>query len=132
MASGTCRSVRGCWRRLASIALILVFAFSLTLWTSVWQARARDARFALRYVVSFWLYLHAGHLSDVSGAAEHSVADVPESAHGADRDVPMGNAADAEHSWLWFGYSVGGDRSRRLLAVSGISPHPRATTMDKI
>src|SRR5687767_3439723 len=34
----------------ASILLMLLFAFSLTLWTSVWQARARDARFVLRYV----------------------------------------------------------------------------------
>lgn len=36
--------------------LILVFAFALTLWTSVWQARARDMRFVLRHVVAFWLY----------------------------------------------------------------------------
>ena len=51
------RSIDGIWyvqgspRLLASIAalaLILFFAFSLTLWTSVWQARARDTRFALR------------------------------------------------------------------------------------
>lgn len=36
--------------------LILSFAFSVSLFTSVWQARARDVRFALRYVVGFWLY----------------------------------------------------------------------------
>lgn len=36
--------------------LVLAFAFSLSLTTSVWQARARDVRFALRYVIGFWLY----------------------------------------------------------------------------
>jgi lipopolysaccharide transport system permease protein len=42
---------------IAAVVLVLAFAFSLTLWTSVWQARARDARFALRYTVGFWLFL---------------------------------------------------------------------------
>jgi lipopolysaccharide transport system permease protein len=37
-------------------ALILWFAFSMSLWTSIWQARARDVRFVLRYVLGFWLY----------------------------------------------------------------------------
>ena len=37
--------------------MTLAFAFSMTLWTSVWQARARDTRFVLRYVVGFWLFL---------------------------------------------------------------------------
>ena len=36
---------------------------------------------------------HARDLSDVGGAADHSLADVSQSAHGADRDVQMGNAA---------------------------------------
>lgn len=41
---------------LAIVVLILCFAFALTLWTSVWQARARDTRFVVRYMVGFWLY----------------------------------------------------------------------------
>ena len=43
-------------RALLAAVLTLAFAFSLSLWTSVWQARARDVRFVLRYVVGFWLY----------------------------------------------------------------------------
>ena len=39
-----------------AVLTILSFAFGLSLWTSVWQARARDTRFILRYVVTFWLY----------------------------------------------------------------------------
>jgi lipopolysaccharide transport system permease protein len=50
--------LQGGWdllRTLPAAALILAFAFSLTLWTSVWQARARDVRFLVRYAVGFWL-----------------------------------------------------------------------------
>ena len=59
------RSADGVWyvqggvRGLAAIpavVLIMFFAFSLSLFTSVWQARARDAKFALRMVVGFWMY----------------------------------------------------------------------------
>lgn len=38
-------------------ALSVVFAIALGLWTSVWQVRARDVRFTLRYVLRFWFYL---------------------------------------------------------------------------
>ena len=38
------------------MVLVLAFTFSVTLFTSVWQARARDARFVLRYVVGFWVF----------------------------------------------------------------------------
>lgn len=38
---------------LAAIAL----AFAISLWTSVWQARARDTRYVLTYVMSFWFFL---------------------------------------------------------------------------
>ncbi len=41
---------------LAAMVLVLAFTFSVTLFTSVWQARARDARFVLRYVVGFWVF----------------------------------------------------------------------------
>ena len=44
---------------LAPCAMLLAFmlAFSLSLWTSVWQARARDMRFVLLYVLGFWFLL---------------------------------------------------------------------------
>lgn len=37
--------------------LAILFAFAVSLWTSVWQARARDARYVLGYVISFWFFL---------------------------------------------------------------------------
>jgi lipopolysaccharide transport system permease protein len=45
----------GLFRSALAAALILWFAFSLSLFTSVWQARARDVRFVLRHVMGFWL-----------------------------------------------------------------------------
>ena len=84
---------RGCWRRSPRSLLVLAFAFSLSLWTSVWQARARDARFVLRYVVGFWLFLTPGDLSAVGGAGGHPLAGVAQSADGADRDLQVGAAA---------------------------------------
>lgn len=39
------------------ILMTLLLAFSLSLWTSVWQARARDMRYVLMYVLSFWYLL---------------------------------------------------------------------------
>lgn len=35
----------------------LFLAFSLSLWTSLWLAQARDARYALNYFMGFWMYL---------------------------------------------------------------------------
>ncbi len=43
------------FRSALAVALILWFAFSLSLFTSLWQARARDVRFVLRHVMGFWL-----------------------------------------------------------------------------
>ena len=37
--------------------LIVVFAIGLGFWTTVFEARHRDVRFALRYVLRFWSYL---------------------------------------------------------------------------
>lgn len=39
------------------IVLALAFAYGIALWTSVWQGRARDTRFALGYVTGFWFFL---------------------------------------------------------------------------
>ena len=47
-------------RLLAAIPLVLmtvILAFALSLWTSVWQARARDMRFVLMYSLGFWYLL---------------------------------------------------------------------------
>jgi lipopolysaccharide transport system permease protein len=90
----------------ASIALIMAFAFSLTLWTSVWQARARDTRFALRYVVGFWLYFTPViyPMSVVPSELQWLMYLNPLSA-----PIEMfrwGTLPAAEHSWLWFGYST--------------------------
>jgi lipopolysaccharide transport system permease protein len=40
-----------------AIVLVLALAFGVSLWTSVWQARARDLRFALGYALGFWYLL---------------------------------------------------------------------------
>ena len=40
----------------AAIALSLLFAISVGLWTSVLQARYRDVRYGLRYFMPFWFY----------------------------------------------------------------------------
>ena len=41
----------------AAIAVSLLFAIGIGLWTSVLQARYRDVRYALRYVMPFWFLL---------------------------------------------------------------------------
>ena len=42
---------------LAAVAVSLLFAIAVGLWTSVLQARYRDVRYALRYVMPFWFLL---------------------------------------------------------------------------
>jgi lipopolysaccharide transport system permease protein len=91
---------------LASVALILAFAFSIALWTSVWQARARDARFVLRYVVSFWLYF-----TPVIYPLSVVPAGIRWAAYLNPLTAPIetfrwGMLAGLEHSWAWFGYSA--------------------------
>ena len=41
----------------AALAVSLVFAVAVGLWTSVLQARYRDVRYALRYVTPFWFLM---------------------------------------------------------------------------
>ena len=89
-----------------SVLTILAFAFSLSLWTSVWQARARDVRFVLRYVVSFWLYL-----TPVIYPLSHIPAKVRWLAYLNPLTAPVETfkwavLPDMVHSWAWFGYSV--------------------------
>jgi lipopolysaccharide transport system permease protein len=89
----------------ASVLLILAFAFSLSLWTSVWQARARDARFVLRYVVGFWLYLTP---------VIYPVTQVPERIRWLAYLNPLTAPVETfkwavlpnmQQSWGWLGYS---------------------------
>lgn len=91
---------------LASVALVLAFAFSLSLWTSVWQARARDARFVIRYVVGFWLFFTP---------VIYPLSVVPPNLRWLMYLNPLtapvetfrwGLLPAAEHSWAWFGYSA--------------------------
>lgn len=42
---------------LAAAAMAVTLAFAVSLWTSVWQARARDVRYMLSYVVNFGMFL---------------------------------------------------------------------------
>ena len=94
------------FRSLVAALLILAFAFSATLWTSIWQARARDVRFILRYVVSFWLYFTP---------VIYPLSMVPEGIRWAAYLNPLtapvelfksGLLADAAYSWAWVGYSA--------------------------
>ena len=90
----------------ASVLLILAFAFSLSLWTSVWQARARDARFVLRYVIGFWLYLTP---------IIYPASQVPERIRWLVYLNPLTAPVETfkwavlpglQQSWGWFAYSV--------------------------
>ena len=89
-----------------ALLTILGFAFSMSLWTSVWQARARDVRFVLRYVVSFWLYLTP---------VIYPLAKIPRNVRWLAYLNPLTAPVetfkwavlpDTVHSWAWFGYSV--------------------------
>lgn len=90
-----------------AVLTILVFAFALSLWTSVWQARARDVRFVLRYIVSFWLYL-----TPVIYPLSHIPPGIRWLAYLNPLTAPVETfkwavLPDTIHSWAWFGYSVG-------------------------
>jgi lipopolysaccharide transport system permease protein len=91
---------------LASVCVTLWFAFALSLWTSVWQARARDARFILRYVLTFWLYF-----TPVIYPLSSVPADIRWVMYLNPLTAPIETFKWAllpgmEHSWPWFGYSV--------------------------
>ena len=116
---------------LASIALILFFAFSLTLWTSVWQARARDARFALRFAVSFWLYFTP---------VIYPMSVVPPNIRWLMYLNPLtapvemfrwGTLPTDEHSWPWFAYSFAVALGTFASGVWYFA-HAESETMDKI
>ena len=91
----------------ASIFVILWFAFSLSLWTSIWQARARDAKFVLRYVIGFWMFFTP---------VIYPLSQVPPNVRWVMYLNPLTAPVQTfkwavlpggEHSWPWFGYSAG-------------------------
>jgi lipopolysaccharide transport system permease protein len=91
---------------LVCILLILVFTVSLSLVTSVLQARARDARFVLRYLLGFWVYFTP---------VIYPLSQVPASVRWLAYLNPLTAPIETfkwtllpnmQHSWGWFGYSA--------------------------
>ena len=129
MASGYVHASPRLLASAASVVLILAFAFSLTVWTSVWQARARDTRFALRYVVSFWLYF-TPVIYPMSLVPANIRWLMHQSTLGADRDVQMGDAAK-RGTFRFCQYSM----VVTLVTFAGgvwYFAHAESATMDKI
>ena len=116
---------------IAALAVVLAFAFSVTLWTSVWQARARDARFALRYTVGLWLFL-----TPVIYPLSAVPADIRWMAQLNPLTPPVETFKWAllpgmQHSWPWFLYSVGVTVAV-FLAGAWYFTRSEAVTMDKL
>lgn len=115
----------------ASVGVVLLFAFSLSLWTSVWQARARDARFVVRYVLVFWLYF-----TPVIYPLSLVPADLRWLMYLNPLTAPVetfrwGMLPGMTHSWVWFGYTVG---VMLLTLFTGLWYFARSesATMDKL
>jgi lipopolysaccharide transport system permease protein len=115
----------------ASVLLVLAFAFSLSLWTSVWQARARDVRFAVRYVLAFWLLFTPViyPLSMVPPRFRWLMYLNPMTA--PIETFRWGMLPGLEHSWAWFGYAVG---VTLVVFLAGVWHFGRteSATMDKM
>jgi lipopolysaccharide transport system permease protein len=116
---------------IASLAIPILFAFSLSLFTSVWQARARDVRFVLRYVVSFWMYLTP---------VIYPVSVVPEAARWLVYLNPLTAPLETfraavlpqgQYAWGWFGYSAA-VTAATLLAGIWYFVRSENATMDKL
>ena len=114
-----------------ALLIILAFAFSLSLWTSVWLARARDTRFVLRYVVTFWLYF-----TPVIYPLSQVPSDIRWLAYLNPLTAPIETFKWAvlpatAHSWGWLAYSGG---VTVVLFCAGIWYFARSesATMDKL
>ena len=114
-----------------SVLLVLIFGFSVSLWTSIWQARARDVRFAVRYTLSFWLFFTPViyPLSMVPSDIRWLVYLNPLTA--PTETFKWALLPGLVHSWGWFGYSAG---ITALTFVAGVWYFTRAenATMDKL
>lgn len=115
----------------AAVLVILWFAFALSLFTSVWQGRARDTRFVLRHIVGFWLFL-----TPVVYPASQVPARIRWLIYVNPLTAPVETFKWAvlpgmEHSWPWFMYSVG---LTAALFVAGLWYFARSegATMDKL
>ena len=121
----------GSLRTVLAALLILAFAFSVSLWTAVWQARARDVRFILRYVVSFWMYF-----TPVIYPVTILPPDLRWLAYLNPLTAPVemfksGLLPGVTYSWPWLGYSA----ALTLAVLAGGAWHFRRTesaTMDAI
>ena len=116
---------------LASLAVVLAFVFSLTLWTSIWQARARDTRFVLRYVVGFWMFFTP---------VIYPLSQVPPNIRWLMHLNPLTAPVETfkwavlpgmEHSWAWFLYTVAVTGVMFLTGVRFFM-WAESATMDKI
>jgi lipopolysaccharide transport system permease protein len=116
---------------LASVLLVLLFGFSVSLLTSIWQARARDVRFAVRYTLSFWLFLTPViyPLSMVPPDIRWLVYLNPLTA--PTETFKWALLPGLVHSWPWFGYSTA---ITALTFVGGVWYFTRTenATMDKL
>ena len=134
------RRVDGVWyvqpdlRVLAAFAAMFVIlwsAFAVSLFTSVWQGRARDMRFVLRHVVGFWLFL-----TPVAYPASQVPAKIRWLIYLNPVTAPVETFKWAvlpgmEHSWPWFFYSV---CVAAVVFVAGLwyFAHTEGATMDKL
>jgi lipopolysaccharide transport system permease protein len=114
-----------------SVALVLFLAFSMALWTSVWQARARDVRFGVRYVLTFWMMFTP---------VIYPLSVVPEEYRWLMRLNPLtapietfrwGMLPGQEHSWAWLAYTA---CVTLVVFLTGVWHFARVegTTMDKM
>ena len=115
----------------AAVVVTLWFAFAASLFTSVWQGRTRDMRYALRHVVGFWMFL-----TPVAYPASQVPARIRWLIYLNPITAPVETFKWAvlpgmEHSWPWFGYSVG---LTAVLFVAGLWYFARSegATMDKL
>jgi lipopolysaccharide transport system permease protein len=118
-------------RTLAAALLLLVFAVGLSLWTSIWQARTRDVRFALRYLVGFWT---------LATPVIYPLSMVPPHLRWIALINPLtapvelfksGVLPEATYSWPWLGYSVA---VTIVVLIGGVWHFSRteSATMDKL
>jgi lipopolysaccharide transport system permease protein len=90
----------------AAVLIVLAIAVGLSFFTSIWQARARDLRFILRYVVSFWMFLTP---------VVYPLAQVPAQFRWLMQLNPLTAPVETfrwavfpglQHSWEWLAYSA--------------------------
>ena len=119
------------FRSLLAALLILTFAFALSLWTSIWQARARDVRFAMRYVISFWMYFTPVIYPLSKAPAELRWLFYLNPLTAPVEMFKSGVLRDVAYSWPWLGYTAA---ITFAVLIGGIWHFARteSATMDKL